>query len=204
MLVFDGSGSMAEMGFNQINEPRIFEARRAVSEVLPQVASLRRIGLVIYGPKGTASADQCSGIDLRFKPRSDAAQEIISAINGLQPEGRTALTSAVKLAAETLDFRNRAGTVVLVTDGKETCGGQTCALASELRGIGAALTIHVIGFKVRGEHFGWQSQGDTDYSNSVSVTRCLADENGGEYVNAETVDELIAAMKRTLGCNFLF
>ena len=32
MIVFDGSGSMAEMGFNQIDEPRIFSARRAVGQ----------------------------------------------------------------------------------------------------------------------------------------------------------------------------
>ena len=91
---------------------------------------------------------------------------------------------------------------MLVTDGKETCGGQTCALAAELSGTG--LTVHVIGFKVRGEHFGWQSQGETDYVNSVSIVQCLATQTGGEYVSAETVDDLIAAMNRTLGCNLLF
>ena len=32
MIVFDGSGSMAEMGFNDIDEPRIFEARRAMAD----------------------------------------------------------------------------------------------------------------------------------------------------------------------------
>lgn len=70
MIVFDGSGSMAEMGFNDISEPRIFEARRAIANAVPQIAQTRRLGLVIYGPNG---ADECSGLDLRFAPIEDAA-----------------------------------------------------------------------------------------------------------------------------------
>ena len=202
MIVFDGSGSMAEMGFNQIDEPRIFQARRAVRTVLPQVDQFRRIRLIVYGPGGVGDVEECSGIELRFGPRKDAAGPVITAIDTLEPEGRTALTEAVALAVETLGATERPGTVVLVTDGKETCGGQTCALAADLSGTGT--TVHVIGFKVRGAHFGWETEGDTDYLNSVSVARCLADQTGGEYVNTETVDELIAAMNQTLGCNLLF
>ncbi|WP_299693675.1 vWA domain-containing protein [uncultured Tateyamaria sp.] len=202
MIVFDGSGSMAEMGFNQIDEPRIFEARRAVRTAMPQVAPFRRIGLVVYGPGGAGGVGECSGIELRFAPRADAALDVIAAVDGLEPEGRTALTEAVSLAADTLGYPDRPGTVVLVTDGKETCGGQTCALAADLSGTG--LTVHVIGFKVRGEHFGWQSDDAMGYNVTVSVAKCLADLTGGEYVNTETVDQLVAAMNRTLGCKLLF
>ena len=202
MIVFDGSGSMAEMGFNQIDEPRIFEARKALRTAMPQVEPFRRIGLIVYGPGGAGGVGECSGIELRFGPRVDAATAVIASIDALEPEGRTALTEAVALAAQTLGAPNNPGTVVLVTDGKETCGGQPCALAADLSGTG--VTVHVIGFKVRGEHFGWQSQGETDYNNSVSVAKCLAEQTGGEYVSAETVEELVAAMNRTLGCNLLF
>ena len=202
MIVFDGSGSMAEMGFNQIDEPRIFEARKALRTAMPQIEPFRRIGLIVYGPGGAGGVGECSGIELRFGPRVDAATAVIASIDALEPEGRTALTEAVALAAQTLGAPNNPGTVVLVTDGKETCGGQPCALAADLSGTG--VTVHVIGFKVRGEHFGWQSQGDTDYNNSVSVAKCLAEQTGGEYVSAETVEELVAAMNRTLGCNLLF
>ena len=202
MIVFDGSGSMAETGFNQIGEPRIFDARRAVRTALPQVAPHRRIGLIIYGPG--AAQDDCSGIDLKFAPRTDAAGPVIDAIEGLQPEGQTALTAAVGLAAQTLDHTRKPGTIVLVTDGKETCGGQPCTLAAELATEGVATTVHVIGFKVRGDHFGWDNQGVSGYDKTISVAECLATETGGEYVNTETVDELIEAMNRTLGCQLLY
>ena len=53
VVVFDGSGSMAEMGFNLLEEPRIFEAREAVHAAVPKIAAVRRLGLIVYGP-GTA------------------------------------------------------------------------------------------------------------------------------------------------------
>ena len=102
MVVFDGSGSMAEMGFNQIDSPRIVEARKALRDVMPELAANRRLGLVIYGPGG---ADTCSGLDLKFAPRSGAADRIVSEVDALQPAGDTALTEAVQLAAEGMSFR---------------------------------------------------------------------------------------------------
>lgn len=201
MLVFDGSGSMAEMGFNDINEPRIFEARRAMADALPQISENRRLGLVVYGPNG---ADECSGIELRFAPMANAAPPIIAAINALEPGGSTALTQAVELAAQTLDFETQPATIVLVTDGKETCGGMPCMLAGDLLAQGFDTTVHVIGFKVRGEFFSWDRQTDNDYNTSESTSRCLADRTGGTYTSAETLDQLIAALRETLGCQFLF
>lgn len=197
MIVFDGSGSMAEMGFNHIDEPRIFDARRAVAEAVPDIAKNRRLGLLIYGPGGS---DGCSGIDLRFAPVPDAAARIMGAVNALQPAGETPLTDAVATAYQALEESSGGGTIVLVTDGKETCGGQPCQLASELDQ--RNLTVHVIGFKVRGTYFSWERQ--SDYGQAETVSRCLAERTGGLYLNTETVDELIAAFRKTLGCNVVF
>lgn len=199
IVVFDGSGSMAEMGFNKIDEPRIFEARRAVADAMPQIAQNRRIGLLVYGPDG---ADGCTGINLRFPPIPNAAPRVIGAVNALEPGGETPLTEAVKEAVKVLEQTSDAGTVVLVTDGKETCGGSPCQLAAELAG--GPHTLHVIGFKVRGDFFAWTSEEDNEYDNAESVARCLADRTGGLYVNAESVDDLIAAFHKTLGCRVLF
>ncbi|MBV2358809.1 VWA domain-containing protein [Thalassococcus sp. CAU 1522] len=198
MIVFDGSGSMAETGFNQIGEARIFEARAAMRRALPGIASARRLGLIVYGP-----GEACQSVDLLFGPEPDAASRIIGAVDALEPAGDTPLTEAVFEAARVLDYRARPGAIVLVTDGKETCGGAPCQLAAELAADGADLTVHVIGFKVRGEHFGWASQGETDYTRATAVARCLADRTGGLYVSAETVDELVSALRVTLGCAVL-
>ena len=197
MIVFDGSGSMAEMGFNDIEEPRIFDARRAMADVIPDIAARRRLGLVVYGP----GADACAGVDLKFSPIADAAPRLLGEVNALQPAGDTPLTEAVKRAADVLIAESGGGVVVLVTDGKETCGGAPCQLAVELSD--QRITLHVIGFKVRGSHFAWGSTGSNDYSDSEAVSRCLADRTGGVYVHTETLDQLKAALRTTLGCQIM-
>lgn len=197
MIVFDGSGSMAEMGFNQLDEPRIFEARRALRRVMPKVEHARRIGLLTYGP---GRGDSCEGIELRFAPMSDAAIPVITTVESLQPDGETPLTEAVRQAAEVLMGTTGGGHVVLVTDGKETCGGAPCALAANLAADNPSLTVHVIGYKVRGDRFDWDKAGVNDYTVAQSPARCLAEQTGGEYLAAESVEELIGALQITLGC----
>lgn len=197
MIVFDGSGSMSEMGFNLLDEPRIFGARRAIRDTVPKISLTRDLGLIIYGP---GSGDGCSNVDLRFAPVADAAGRIIADVDALVPAGNTPLTDSVRLAARVLDYRTRPGVVVLITDGKETCGGAPCQLAAELSREGIDLTVHVIGFQVRGDHFSYPNQASEDYVRGRTVARCLADLTGGEYFSTETVDELVEALRVALGC----
>lgn len=197
MVVFDGSGSMAEMGFNLLDEPRIFDALRAIRTVMPQVAPVRRLGLVTYGFE---AGDSCASVELRFPPEAEAADHLIAEVESRHPGGETPLTEAIAEAARVLDYTRKAGEIVLVTDGKETCGGTPCQLAAELAQ-GADLTVHVIGFRVRGEHFNWPDQPRGDVV--TPVARCLADRTGGLYVQAESLDDLIGALRVTLGCQVL-
>lgn len=198
MLVFDASGSMAEMGYNGLDAPRIADARTAMHEALPDITPARRLGLIVYGPGET---EECSHVDLRLPPEPNAAERIIAEIDSLTPDGNTALTRAVSDAAHVLDYRNRPGTIVLVTDGKETCGGTPCQLAAELAADAPGLTIHVIGFRVRGDHFNFEGfDSNPEFEEVPAVAQCLADRTGGLYVSTETTQELVAALRQTLGC----
>jgi Ca-activated chloride channel family protein len=200
MLVFDGSGSMSEAGFNEMNEPRIFEARAAVRRAIPRVAAQRDLGLIVYGPGAEAGPGACANIDLRFRPRPDAAPHVIAAVETLIPDGETPLTEAVALAARVLDHRNRPGVIVLLTDGKETCDGAPCQLAAALAAEGMDLTVHVIGFKVRDKFFTWGSQASGGSAGAQTVARCLADRTGGKYYGPETAEALAEALDDALGC----
>ncbi|MEM7599414.1 MAG: VWA domain-containing protein, partial [Pseudomonadota bacterium] len=129
MLVFDGSASMAELGL-QLDEPkRIDDARAALRDAMPQIAPIRRIGLITYGP---GPENSCDGINLKFPPVADAADPVLEAISWLDPNGLTPLTEAVRKAADVLNYRNDPGIVVLVTEGNDTCGGAPCQLGAEL------------------------------------------------------------------------
>jgi Ca-activated chloride channel family protein len=113
-------------------------------------------------------------------------------VNALTPSGRTPLASSVEQAAEVLDYRNKPGVIVVITDGEETCGGSPCDLGKRLHAAAKQLTVHVIGYHVK--DFFWTGE------QSILDVRCLAEQNGGLYIGAETKEELIEALRRTLDC----
>jgi Ca-activated chloride channel family protein len=71
-----------------------------------------------------------------------------------------------------------------------------------LRAEGAAITVHVVGFKVRDKFFSWESQNEGS-GEGASLSRCLAEGTGGLYISTETTDELVKALQRTLSCPLL-
>jgi Ca-activated chloride channel family protein len=189
MIVFDASGSMAgntvQGLFSDIT--RIDEVRKALAEVLPGVTRFRKIGLITYGP---GPYGQCN-VALDFRPMPNAAQQIMSVVNGLNPAGKTPLVDAVKQAADVLDYRTSKGVVVLLTDGEETCGGAPCELGKFLKANGR-LTVHVVGYQLKA--FRWTG------AQSFLDVKCLAEETGGLYITAENRQDLIEAFQKTLGC----
>ncbi len=188
MIVFDVSGSMSgnqTLGIPN-TRPRIDEVRSALSHVLPSATRFRRVGLVTYGP---GPYNQCN-VSLDLKPTADASKPIMRVVNRLVPAGKTPLTSGVEQAAEALDYRNKPGVIVVVTDGEETCGRSPCDLAASLHDDAAQLTIHVIGFRYSG--YSWTGK------SSFMQLRCIANENNGLYIKANDEEELIEALKKTL------
>jgi Ca-activated chloride channel family protein len=190
MIVFDASGSMSgntvQGLFSDIT--RIDEVRKALAEVLPNAAKFRKIGLITYGP---GPYQQCN-VTLDFRPMPNAAQPIMSVVNAINPAGKTPLVAAVMQAAEVLDYRTEQGTIVLLTDGEETCGGLPCELGKLLRAKSRRLTVHVIGYQLRA--FRWTG------AQSFLEVKCLAEETGGLYISADNRQDLIEAFQKTLGC----
>ncbi|HXG78531.1 MAG TPA: VWA domain-containing protein [Methyloceanibacter sp.] len=193
MLVFDASGSMAgnlNQGIATI-KPRIDEVRAALAKVLPTITRFRKVGLITYGP---GPYQQCN-VQLNLAPVQDAAPLIMQEVNALNPAGKTPLAAAVEQAAEVLDFRNKPGLIVVLTDGEETCGGAPCSLGARLHEEALQMTIHIIGFRMK--HFSWTGE------QSVLDVKCLAEKNGGLYINADAEEDLIEALQKTLGCPVL-
>jgi Ca-activated chloride channel homolog len=194
MIVFDASGSMQMM---VDGESRIDMARRAVAEVLPDITADRKAGLITYsgiiggqpgGPRVPGpGGHQCgSGIHLRVPPQLNAGPAIVDALAQTKAGGGTPLTAAVEHAADTLQYRERPGIVVLVTDGLENCGGDPCALGRKLRSASAGLVVHVIG-----AFLGPQQ--------ALQVS-CLSEQTGGLYIPANSFDEMRAALRSVFRC----
>jgi len=188
MLVFDASGSMSGIdAYSPGNTvTRIDDARSALARSLPHVTPYRRLGLMTYGPGG-----HCK-YELNLRPILNAAPAIMDKLSGLVPDGLTPLTSAVSEAAEILDYTNKPATIVLLTDGAETCGGEPCKLGETLKATGKAITVHVVGYRM-------QDVIETNQQD-IAAMKCLAAQTGGRFIGVESIDELVAALNSTLGC----
>jgi hypothetical protein len=77
-------------------------------------------------------------------------------------------------------LKGQNNSVVLVSDGKETCGGEPCKAAGKLSGAGLNLKVHVVGFDVSTEE--------------RQQLECIADQGEGKYFNAENAKGLEKAL----------
>jgi Ca-activated chloride channel family protein len=178
IIVLDASGSM----WGQIDgTPKISIARQVLGDVLGQVPRETSIGLMAYGHREKGN---CADIELLIGPAPAAAAEIVGTANELNPKGKTPLSDAVRQAAEALKYSESKSTVILITDGLETCNADPCAVARELESTGVDFTAHVVGFGLSAEE-GRQ-------------VACIADETGGKYIPAENAEALIDALSETV------
>ncbi|WP_372088966.1 VWA domain-containing protein [Tistrella mobilis] len=178
ILVMDGSGSM----WGQIDgRPKLEIARETVAAVLEGVDPARALGLIAYGHRRKGD---CADIELLVPPAPGTAGAIRQAVDGMRFLGKTPLSAAVRQAAEALRYTEDAATVVLVTDGLETCAADPCALGAELEAAGVDFTTHVIGFGLTKEE--------------GAGVACLADATGGRYIEASDAATLATALAETV------
>ena len=175
ILVMDGSGSM----WGQIDGiNKIVIAREVVEQILGDFPADQNLGLTVYGHRERGN---CADIETVVAPGAGTTPAIIDAVNAINPRGKTPMTDAVIMAAEALRYTEEAATVILVSDGIETCNPDPCAAARELEQAGINFTAHVVGFDVTEE-------------DALAQMQCLAEETGGQFITASNADELSAAL----------
>lgn len=175
MLVLDASGSM----WGQIQgRAKIEIAREAVGTMLKAWPRDQQLGLMAYGHR---SKGDCADIQVLKQPAVLDAAGVQKTVNALQPKGMTPISASVRMAAEQLKFTERKATVILVSDGEETCNADPCALGAELEKLGVDFTAHVVGF-------------DLPEGKARAQLQCLAKSTGGRYVEARDAAELNKAL----------
>lgn len=178
IIVFDASGSMA--GHIE-GRPKIDVAKEVVSNIVSGIAPSVELGLMAYGHR---KKGDCADIELLVPPAPASNAKVLSAISALNPIGKTPLTAAVIEASGHLRYTEEKASVILVSDGEETCGKDPCEAARMLEAAGLDFTCHVIGFALKpGESAGLE---------------CLAKQTGGLYLSADTAAGLTDALQETL------
>jgi Ca-activated chloride channel family protein len=139
LIVLDASGSMRErIG----GETKMALAQRAVHELVDRLPPTAVLGLVAYSHR----RNECDDIELLVPPKPLDRTALLQAVDGLKPKGPTPLAASLRFAAEAVGVREHRATIVLVSDGLETCGGDPCLTAADLASVGPGLTIHAVGF----------------------------------------------------------
>ncbi len=178
ILILDASGSM----WGKVKgKPKIEIAREVVRDLLANWNPSLHLGLMVYGHR---SKGDCNDIELLIPPGPVDKAAFLKAVEGLTPKGKTPLTDAVLAAAAALRSTEEKATVILVSDGLETCGKDPCAAAEQLEKEGFDFTAHVVGFDL--------SEADQ------KAIRCLSDKTGGAFVAASDAASLRKALEEVV------
>jgi hypothetical protein len=106
---------------------------------------------------------------------------VVEIVERIKAQGYTPITMVLARAADDLAGQGSARTIVLVSDGKETCTGDPCLTAKKLAAADADLSIHTIGLGVDAQ--------------AQYQLECVARVARGRYFDADSADALIATLR---------
>jgi len=175
VIIFDASGSM----WGQIQgKTKIEIAKKALENVVQDWNSKIKLGLTVYGHR---KKGDCNDIESLIPVGKIDKNRMITIVNKIQPKGKTPIARSLKKVSNELKYTEDKATIILISDGKETCDSDPCAVAKELEQKGIDFVTHVIGFNVDKK---------TD-----KQLECIANATGGEYFSAKNATALNSAMK---------
>ncbi len=176
VFILDGSGSM----WAQLEgKTKIAIAKEVLTGLIKDLPAGVEVGLVAYGHR--AKGD-CNDVEELVPLGPPDTADLIAKVNGINPKGMTPITLAVKTTVEKLRTAEEETTVLLVSDGEETCKGDPCGLVRELKASGIKFVLHVIGFDV-GEK-------------EKAQLECMARAGGGRYFSAGNAGEFLEASRK--------
>jgi len=171
LFILDASGSMAQKFGDQT---RMQAAKDAFDNLLAELPEGVDVGMEAYGHHGNKD---CSVIEVMNPVGPLDAASIKANAHGLTPRhGSTPMAAALEKGAGALKVAHGEKSIVLISDGKETCGGDPAAVAKKLRAKGIDITTHVVGLGVNDEE--------------KAQLAAIAEAGGGKYYAANNAEEL--------------
>ena len=174
LFILDASGSMkAKIGAQE----KIVIAKGVMTNLLRDLPDAVQVGLSAYGHH---SKGDCNDIEMIAPIGQSDKNTLIQRIQALDPKGMTPITQALQLAAERLKSLETETTVVLVSDGEETCKGDPCAAVASLVQQGIKFKVNVVGFDVKDKE--------------KQQLLCIAKAGNGKYFRADNAEQLKGAL----------
>jgi len=185
-LIVDASNSM----WGQIQgKSKISIAKEVLEQIITSLPEDMNVGLRLYGHRySLRDSRACEDTELAVPIGPVNKQEMTDMVRSIKPKGKTPLVYSVLQAAGDFESVDR-GTIVLISDGIESCGGDIHSIAAHMKEMGVDLSLHIIGFGIKeAEHRG--------------QLESIALSTSGKYLDAKNANELFSSLEETLQVEF--
>ena len=183
-LILDASGSMNEKLSGNVT--KLTAAKNAVLQLVGTLPKDIRMSFQAYGLQFGLKDKNCNDIQklVGFAPLGENAPAIAAATKNLSAKGYTPITQALTLAAQDIagEYDATTRTIILVSDGKETCSADPCEAARALAKADVKLVIDTVGFGVDDP--------------AKEQLQCVARVARGTYFDAKDAEGLTQVLKQ--------
>ncbi len=149
MFVLDGSGSMKQKwGDNskfELARDLLFKLIDSVERKNPNVEFAVRV----FGYQFPNTQHDCKDSRLLVPFAKNNATKITNALNKITPQGMSPIAYSIEQGAKDFPVDTQSlNSIVLITDGEETCGGDPCKVSKELAAHRVLLKPFIVGLNV--------------------------------------------------------
>ncbi|MEO1630492.1 MAG: hypothetical protein AAFU38_06905, partial [Bacteroidota bacterium] len=174
-VIMDGSGSM--WGALPDASRKVEVAKAVLQDFVAQDFGTADLALRVYGHRERRNCRD-SELVVPFGSAETVVPQVEAFARALNPLGMTPIAYSLREALADMD--GRAGEIILITDGNETCDEDPCALVRAWREQDIDINVHVVGFGIEAQE-------------RVAL-QCIAEASGTEYRDASSADELAAEL----------
>jgi Ca-activated chloride channel family protein len=135
IFILDASGSM----WGQVEgTAKIAIAKEVLTGLVRDLPDDAMVGLVAYGHRRKGDCDDVEEL-VALGPLDK--EKIVGRIQDLSPKGKTPISRSVRLTDERIKDLKDETTIILVSDGKETCDPDPCTLVRDLSCMSSVSTL---------------------------------------------------------------
>lgn len=164
IFIYDASGSM----WGKIQgKTKMDIASSVLSNSINDFAENQKIGLVAYGHR---KKGDCRDVETLLPITNTSKSKVAAAVKGIKPLGMTPLAYSASTVFDLLRKSKEKATIVLITDGIESCDGNICDLVKAAKAEGIDFKLHIVGFGLK--------KGETQQ------LECAAKAGDGNYYDA--------------------
>lgn len=178
LFVLDASGSMWQ---KQGTDYKISVAKSVMDNLINKLPDNAQVGLVSYGHN---RKDDCADIETLVPIAPINRSSFSAKLKNIDPKGMTPIAGSIGHALQEAGKNETPLSIILISDGLETCEGNACQLVKDAKSKGFKITMHVVGFGI--------SEQD------ISTLECIAQAGGGQYLPAENAVELAEALDKAI------